>query len=250
MYDSLLNGKGDQFLNVVKDCKTLFLEGIATHFSCADKLDTDFTDIQIRRFKECIDYIKKKGLSTPMIHMANSAAILRQKITFSKFLDTEYLMRSGLSAYGIDPIHEDSSKHALKPVITMTAPIVSRKTLMQGLGVGYGRFYRANSAKELAIVAIGYADGLHRRLVERGFALVSGIRAPFLGNFSMDSLAIDVTEVIKQKGFQAAELGSVVTFLGRDGKDEITASLIAKASGTIPFEVLTSIAARVPRVLK
>jgi alanine racemase len=169
--------------------------------------------------------------------MANSAAVLRMPETHFD------AVRPGIALFGVSPM--SSVGNELKPVIRIRTEIVSTRTIEVGQAIGYGHSWRATRPSIIATVPMGYADGLDRKLTNNGHALVRGRRAPIVGTVSMDMTMLDVTDLA------GARIGDEAVFLGVQegplGRDVITAEEIATATGTIPWEVLTSISRRVPR---
>jgi alanine racemase len=163
-----------------------------------------------------------------MRHVCNSAGALNHP-DFA--LDA---VRCGISIYGCE-------WPGTQPALALRSVVTHVKTVETGATVGYGSLWRAPGKARIATVAIGYADGVHRARANRGHVLVRGRRAPLVGMVSMDAITLDVTEV---PGVQA---GDVATLIGQDGDQRITAEEAATWSGTISYEVLTSIGPRVER---
>jgi alanine racemase len=156
------------------------------------------------------------------------------------------MLRPGLALYGYAPRYTGTGASAvangLQPVLTWKTRVVSLRTIEPGENAGYCATFRAKRKSRLALLPAGYADGFNRLLSNRGEVLVRGHRAPIVGRISMDLTIIDVTDV------DAVELGDEVALLGKQGEERITAYELADHVGTIPYEVLCSISARVPRV--
>jgi alanine racemase len=219
------------------------VDGFMTHFACADGDDPEATREQLRRFERALARWRARGMGEPsVIHAANSAAMLR-------FPETRMsLVRPGIALYGVSPFGDrepDEHAPALKPVMRVRTEVVALRELPIGERIGYGHTWTAERPSVVATVPMGYADGLPRSLSNRGDALVRGRRARIVGTVSMDMTMIDVTDI------PGARLGDEAVFLGPQegplGKDAISADEIAKATGTIAWEVLTSISRRVPR---
>ena len=209
-------------MSLVRSSDRLELAGTWTHLASSDS-DPDFTARQLQAFLAATEGLP--GLR----HAANSGAVLRHPETA---LDA---VRVGIALYGCgDP--------RLQPVLQLRARVAHLKRVPAGGSVGYGRTWTATRPARIATVAIGYADGIHRARSNRGEVLVRGRRAPLVGAVSMDSITLEVTDV------QGVELGDPVTVIGRDGEEEIRAEEAASWSGTISYEVLTSIGGRVERV--
>jgi alanine racemase len=217
------------------------VDGLMTHFACADGADAEVTAEQLRLFGEHERRARMAGLAPVVRHAANSAALLRFP---EARLDA---VRPGIALFGVSPPVAGASALApeLRPVMKVRSEIAVLRTLQPGERVGYGHTWSASRRTVLATVPMGYADGLDRALSNKGHALVRGRRVPIVGTVSMDMATLDVTDV------PGASPRDEVVFLGPQegplGRDAITATEIADAIGTIPWEVLCSISRRVPR---
>ncbi len=212
----------------------LDLAAVYTHFATADDPSHPLFDLQRARFDEAVARIGRMGVTVPARHAANSAALLRDSRAWFDFV------RPGLLLYGVAPAAFQSAL-PLRPVLTLRSRIVAVKNVRPGEGVGYGARFVAGSPRVVATIPAGYADGLDTRLTGRGQVLVGGRRAPIVGAVSMDMLAVDVTGL-------AVEPGDEVVFLGGQGDDRISVSEMADAIGTIPYEILCRIGARIERI--
>lgn len=202
----------------------LRLAGTWTHFSSADA-DDAMTREQFRRFQEVLDTV---DVDPGLRHACNSAGALRHP-EFA--LDA---VRTGIAVYGCD-------WPELRPAASVRALLAHTATVPAGWTVGYGATWRAERETRIGTVSIGYADGVFRARGNLGWVLVRGRRAPLIGRVSMDAISIDLSEV------DDAAVGDAVTVIGSDGDDRITAEMVADWSGTISYEVLTSLGARVRR---
>jgi alanine racemase len=227
----------DSVLDVLASRPEIRLDGLMTHFACADAEDIEATAEQLRIFQEVEGRLRARNLTPRFRHAANSAAMLRLP---GARLDA---VRPGIALFGVAPMAGLAPE--LKPVIRMRSEAVALRTIESGAAIGYGHTWRASRPSVIATVPMGYADGLDRKLSNRGHALVRGRRAPIVGTMSMDLTMIDVTDI------PGARIGDEAVFLGAQegalGRDAITADEIAEQTGTIPWEVLTSISRRVPR---
>ncbi|MFO0758522.1 MAG: alanine racemase, partial [Byssovorax sp.] len=211
------------------------------HFACADAPDLESTRAQLRAFAAVEARAARFGLRPRVRHAANSAAMLR--LPEARF----DLVRPGIALYGHDAFTPGPGEAApeLRPVMRVRTEIVALRTIPTGGRIGYGHTFQAARPTQIATVPMGYADGLSRALSNRGHGLVRGKRAPIAGTVSMDLTMLDVTDI------PGVRLGDEVVFLGAQegplGKDAISAAEIAEATGTISWEVLTSISRRVPR---
>jgi alanine racemase len=215
----------------------LDLEGIFTHFASADSRDTAYTDKQFALFCDFIEALKQAGVEFRIRHTANSAAIVGHPQTH---LD---MVRAGIALYGLNPSAEINLGHLdTRPVMSLKARLVHVKKVPAGCCVSYGMTFCAPVATTIATVPIGYADGYSRLLSSRGTMLVRGQRAPIVGRVCMDLTMLDVGHIA------GVRTGDEVVVLGRQGNDTVSADEIAETLGTINYEVVSSIAARVPRI--
>jgi alanine racemase len=191
------------------------------------------------RFEEATALLARHGIHPSTRHAANSAALLRGQA----HLDA---VRPGIAIFGVSPtVGADALTSELKPVMRVRTEVVALRDVEAGAPAGYGATWRASRPSRIATLPMGYADGLSRRLGNRGHVLVRGRRAPIVGAVSMDMTMIDVTDV------PGAALRDEAVVLGPQegplGKDAIGADEIAAHADTIPWEVLTSVSRRVPR---
>ena len=208
--------------------------GVFTHFADADNPAAngalnDFTVGQLRRFNELRAYLPKELPA----HAANSAmSLLAPQAYFT-------MIREGISLYGYPPVR---TSLRFTPALRWSTEIVYLKQVKAGETVGYGRTYEAKRDMRIATVAVGYGDGYHRAASNKACMLVEGKRAPVVGRVCMDQVMLDVTEI------PAAHIGSSVAIIGAQGDESIDAEELARWAGTISYEVLLAITARVPRV--
>jgi alanine racemase len=213
------------------------LEGLMTHFACADSLDKESIDHQLDLFDEATASLRILGVTPALRHAANSAALLKSP---RSWLD---VVRPGIALFGVEP-HPGSCRE-LRPVMQVRTEIVALREIAAGQSVGYGATWKAQRTSRIATIPMGYADGLSRALSNRGELLVRGRRAPIVGAVSMDMTMLDVTEIDDVRvGDECMVLGSQK---GPLGQDSIGAEEIARRLGTIPWEVLTDVSRRVPR---
>lgn len=209
---------------------SLFLEGVYTHFPDADAADPAPTREAFAQFLETAATI-----GAPIRHVAASAAALR----FPEM--ALELIRPGIALYGASPFGA-GVQCALRPALSWRAPLLDVRPVPAGASVSYGGLWTAQRHSRIGVVAVGYADGLPRALWDRAAMLVRGRRAPIAGAICMDLTMIDLTDIP-----DAAE-GDTVTLIGRDAAARISATDLAQQAGMLSYEVLTGIAARVPRV--
>lgn len=228
----LLPQEAIPFIEFLQTLPGLHLEGLYTHFAVADEQDKTFTRQQFARFMEVANRFPQISCR----HVANSATVLDMP---ELCLD---MARPGISLYGLYPSSQVSHSVALKPVLSLKSLVARLLWLSPGDTVSYGRTWRAESPTRIALIPCGYADGLRRGLSNRGSVLVRGRRAPILGRICMDQFMADVTHIPE------VALGDEVVLIGRQGEEEITADEIAALEGTISYEIVCGISARVPRV--
>jgi alanine racemase len=215
----------------------LRLEAVYTHFATADDPEQALFNEQRMRFEETSRAIEQLGARPLVRHAANSAALLRDSRVWYD------IVRPGLLLYGIVP-PPLASTIPLMPVMSLTSRVVAVKGLRTGEGLGYGWTHRASGPTTIAVIPAGYADGLDVRLSGRGHVLIRGRRAPIIGAVSMDMMMADVT------GVGDVAPGDEVVIIGRQGDEswqEIGAREMAAWIGTIPYEVLCRIGARIVR---
>jgi alanine racemase len=212
----------------------LVFEAVYTHFATADLPESGFLDEQRARFDRAVAALAAQGLRQVKRHAANSAALLRDRRTWYDWV------RPGLLLYGIVPPPLAAADLQLGPALSLTSRIVAVKGVRTGEGIGYGLRWTADRPRTIAIVPAGYADGLDTRLGGRGSALVRERRVPIVGAVSMDMISIDVT------GLDVSP-GDEVVLIGRQGGEEITAREVAATIGTIPWEVVCRLGARIDR---
>ena len=223
-------------ISKVSSLPNLNLDGIYTHFATSEIEDDPCTLAQLKLFKELVDDLSVRGVEPPRVHAANSGAI----INYAQAHLT--LVRPGLILYGVYPHRNLENKLDLRPALRFQTSIVFLKEIAAGTSLGYGRSFVAPAPMRIATANAGYGDGYPWRLSNKSTALVRGKKAPVVGRVSMDQLLIDVSSVPN------AKLGDVVTLLGADGTERISAEDTAEWAGTIPYEILCRIGKRVPRL--
>lgn len=212
------------------------IEGLCTHFPVANKRDDEFTLNQIRSFRQVAKNLERAGIPFELAHAANSAGVVNYP---KSAMD---MIRPGLMTYGIWPADDLPAVNPLRPVLRWETSITQVRQLAPGDSISYGRTFTASEPMRVAILPVGYADGYQHRLSNRAEVLVHGLRCPVRGNVCMDQTIVDVTRAPQAKA------GDTVVLLGEDGGDRITAEELAAHASTIPYEILTGIGERVPRV--
>ncbi len=218
---------------VIRSSEALELEGVFTHLPDAANPNPEATLLALRQFARVAEQMDARQR-----HAAASAAALRFSESRLNFV------RAGIALYGVDPAPEagDAGAASLRPVLSWRATLLSVRDVAQGETVSYGGLWTAPHDSRIGVLGVGYADGLRRALSPGGSVLVRGRRAPIRGAICMDSTMVDLTEI------PDAAVGDVVTLIGDDGGETILAWELARRLNTIPYEVFTSIAARVRRV--
>lgn len=222
------------FINQISQLTNVELEGIYTHFATADDLESPYYDLQFRQFESILQELRSRGIDIPLKHAANSAGALRMGKTETN------LVRIGISLYGFTDLYQKDIH--LEPVLSLKSKISHLKKPVKGSGISYGKTYTTTGQEWIATIPIGYADGVSRQFSNKGVALVNGVRVPFVGRVCMDQLMLDVTRAMP------ASVGDEVVFIGKQGKEKITADEISKLINTISYEIVTQLGARVPRL--
>lgn len=213
------------------------IQGIYTHFATADSSDKTYANMQFKRFTEFLSHLDQKGIAIPLRHAANSAAIIDMPETHLN------MVRAGISLYGLYPSDEvDKSRVTLQPAMEIKTRIIHLKKVPAGFKISYGSTYETVKDTVIATLPVGYGDGYNRLLSSQGHVLVRGRRAPVVGRVCMDLTMIDVGHI------PDASLDDEVVLLGRQKDAFISADEIASLLNTINYEVVTSVAERVPRI--
>jgi alanine racemase len=219
----------------------LRLEALMTHFHSPD--NEEATRAQEQALAEALRAATQAGLHPEYLSAGSSAAffgeVANRIALLAQQTGARRMLRPGIALYGYVPY---AVSHALQPVLTWKTRVVSLRTIAPGTTVGYDGTFTAQRTSRLALLPVGYADGLSRGLSNRGSVLVRGQRAPVAGRISMDHTSVDVTEIA------GVERGDEVVLIGHQDGASITAADLADLTGTIPYEVLCDVAARVPRI--
>jgi alanine racemase len=234
--------RAEDVAGVIAFCEALFalpglrVEGIFTHFATADSADQSYARRQLERFHVVLSALQERGLRPPLVHAANSAATL-------VFPEARFdLVRPGVAIYGLHPSDEVRLPPAFRPALAFKTQVAQVKDIPPGEGISYGATYVTTATTRIAVLPVGYADGFRRAPTNWGEVLVRGRRAPLLGRVSMDQCMLDVTHI------PGVRTGDEVVLIGRQGDDEITAEAVARRLGTIAYEVVSELLARIPRV--
>ena len=226
-------------LRAVAEMNELQIEGIFMHFPVADSLDASdeaFCRTQFDRFTAMLDALKAVGVEPELRHCCNSgASILYPQYALA-------MVRPGIATYGILPSEELRGRIDLRPVMQLRSTIFQIRDYAPDITVSYGRTYRTEVPTRVAVVGIGYADGLPRSFSNRISFLLHGRRVPQIGRICMDMCMVDVSSVPE------AKVDDVVTIFGEDNGASIGVDAMAAELGTIPYELLCGINKRIPRI--
>jgi alanine racemase len=213
----------------------LALEGVYTHFACADADCHPATPDQLARFRWMLAALESRHLRPPLVHAVNSSALILLP-------DAHYdMVRPGLALYGIHPCEATAGRVTLEPAMALRTEVAHLKHVRRGEGASYGHTWRAERDSILGLLPIGYADGLPRALSNRGQVRADGRLCPVRGIICMDITLVDLTDV------PAARVGLPVTVMEASNSSPLGAAALAKDCGTISHEILTGVGKRVPR---
>ncbi len=215
----------------------IVVEGIFTHFARADEADKTSTYRQLDLFRQMIGMLKERGVTIPIHHCANSAAIVDLPETNMD------LVRAGITMYGLWPSPEvDKSRIDLKPALSLVTHVAYVKELPAGREISYGGTYTTTKRQRIATIPVGYADGYARGLSNRADVLIHGKRAPICGRVCMDQFMVDVTDIPQ------TATGDKVTLIGKDGEEQITMEELGALSDRFNYEFVCDLGKRIPRV--
>lgn len=223
-------------VRLINNSKHLKLAGVYSHFATSDEQDSAFAEMQIDRFKKVIDGLRADRIEIPLVHMANSGAII--SLPESHF----DMVRPGIMLYGYHPRPDAVTSPPLVPVMSLHSRVSQLKCVQSGTSISYNRRYTTSGETHIATVPIGYADGYNRALTNKGEAIISGHRFPVVGTVCMDHIMIDVGPE------PLVEVGDEVILIGRNAEEQISAWDIGLRVGTIPYEVTCAISTRVQRL--
>ena len=234
-------GRAAALVRTINKLPGLALEGLYTHFASAED-DASFSREQARRFRRVIAQVETAGIHPSLMHANNSAALLHEPDT------TFNLVRPGLLVYGVLPQGSRTDTSALQkcfhPALSLKCRVSFVKEIPKGASLSYGRTFVAPGKMRVATLTAGYGDGYPCAASNRAEVLIRGRRCRVLGRVTMDQILADVSHL------KRASPGDEVILIGRQGKDAITVTELAGWCGTIPWEVLTGITYRVPRLYR
>ena len=224
----------------IADLPHIELEGMFTHFSCADQEDKTYCSMQMEKYDKMTALLAERGVTIPLRHICNSAGIM-------EFDDHRFeMVRSGIITYGIYPSEEVKKERLdMIPALSWKSHVIHVKEVGPGIGVSYGATYVTEKPMtRIATVSAGYADGYPRALSNQGCVLIHGKKAPIIGRICMDQMMVDVTDI------PDVQVEDVVTLVGTDGDETITIEEIANPAARFDYEMLCDISSRVTRVYK
>jgi alanine racemase len=221
----------------IASLKGIYIEGIFTHFACADEDDKTSAYNQLDRYLNFVHSLEEVGISIPIKHISNSAGIIDLP---EAILD---MVRSGISTYGLypsDSVHKDKLK--LNPAMELKTHVSYIKEVEAGVGVSYGSTYITKRRTKIATIPVGYGDGYPRSLSSKGRVLIHGKSAPIIGRVCMDQFMVDITEI------DNVNQGDIVTLVGKDGDEFISFEEIALLADSFHYELICNVGKRIPRI--
>jgi alanine racemase len=230
------------FARTLASCPHIECQGIFTHFASSEVFTDDRVEQQQREFERILEQLRGLGVSAPLMHMANSAAVASRPQTWAN------MVRPGLVLYGYHQSYEPpeltaqtNAKMPLQPALALRARLISLRDTPTGQAVGYNGRWVAQRPSRIAVISAGYADGLPRALTNKGRVIIRGRFAPLVGTVSMDLTTADVTDI------PDVGIGDVATFYGADGDAAQYVSEVAGQLGTVTSELCCALGTRVPR---
>ncbi|MDL2268658.1 alanine racemase [Desulfosarcina sp. OttesenSCG-928-A07] len=224
------------FFDALKSAGNCIWEGLYSHFATADEKDKTYSREQLTKFRQVISQVKSAGIAPPLVHMANSAGIL--DLPESRF----DACRSGISLYGHYPSRDVQFRVPLKQVMELSAPVAHIRRLPKGHSVSYGRRWKTPKETTIAVLPMGYADGLRRHLTGKIEVMIRGKKYPVVGTITMDQTMVDV-------GDDPVGVGDSVLIWGDTPDGSLQALDVAESMNTISYELTCGVSARVPRII-
>jgi len=225
----------ENFLEKAAGKKNIIVEGVYSHFANAESADAAYTNMQIERFNKVLEFYSRHSIEKPIAHIANSAGILQ-------FPDALFdLVRPGILLYGVYPGKETKRSIEVLPAMNWKSRVVYFKVIKPEHPVGYGSTWQSDHNIRAITVPVGYGDGYFRKLSNKSEVILNGKRYPEIGAVSMDQIVVNIEN-------DSAYNGDEVILLGTDGSNTITCDEMADWAETIPYEILTNINTRVPRI--
>jgi alanine racemase len=229
--------------SALKSSSHLQLEGLSTHLASSEVLDAPSVAAQLKAFDEVREFLRREGFNPPLIHAANTGAVISRPESWNT------MVRPGIALYGYHLPFERAGREvsgsglrlAVKPVLTWKTRILSIREMRANQALGYGGIYVTKAPARIAVLPVGYADGLNRKISSQGRVIIGENYAPIVGRISMDLTLADVT------GLPGVSVGDEVVLLGATENLSVDAREHAALSDTVPYEILCGISKRVPR---
>ncbi len=219
-------------------CEYCEVEGIYSHFASSDAANLSYAQEQLNRFRQVLQFYEERGLPHPRLrHMANSGAILQMP---ESYFD---IVRAGILLYGVYPSDEVKQTIVVRPALSWKSRVVYFKVVKPGHPVSYGSTWQSDHMVRVVTVPVGYGDGYFRSMSGKAEVLIRGKRYPVVGRICMDQVMVNIE-------WDSAYNGDEVVLIGASGEEWIRCEDLAQWAGTIPYEVLTNINTRVPRLYK
>jgi alanine racemase len=228
--------QGVDFMKLLKSLPGLQVDGVFTHFARADEVNAGTTEQQLERFNKFLAELKQAGLTPSLVHAANSAASLF--FPAARF----DMVRPGIALFGINPAEDAVLPEDFTQVLKWKTRLISIKDIPAGNGISYGHKYTTSKVERIGVIAVGYADGFRR--VDGNRVLIRGKYAPVLGSICMDQCVVSLDDI------PDAHLNDEVVLIGSQGGRHISAEMIAHSWGTIAYEVVCGLTARLPRIYR
>lgn len=230
------NERSIENIKKIMKMDNIFVEGMFTHFSCADERDKSYAKIQMKKYDEFIGKLENNNINIPIKHMCNSAGIME----FDNHCFE--MVRSGIITYGLYPSDEvNKSALKLKSALEWKAHVINISEVSEGCGVSYGKTYVTKGNTRIATISVGYADGYMRGLSSKGKVLIHGQYAPIIGRICMDQMMLDITHL------ENVQIEDEVTLVGTDRENKITVEELAEMAGSFNYEFVCGIGKRVTR---
>jgi alanine racemase len=226
----------EKFLETAVQCRHIFVEGIFSHMANSEAADLSHAKLQVQRFEDVLRFYEQRGLPAPPLrHMANSGGILQ--VPESHF----DIVRPGILLFGVYPSDDVRKTVEVQPALSWKSRVVYFKVIKPGHPVGYGSTWQTDEMVRAVTVPVGYGDGYFRSMSGQASVLIRGRRYPVIGRISMDQIVVNI-------GWESAYDDDEVVLIGEQAGECIRAEELAQWAGTIPYEILTNINTRVPRV--
>lgn len=226
------------FKNIQQVCslKNLDVQGIFMHFATSEERNKTFARFQLNRFKELLHKLERAGMKFPVVHAANSGAILDMKDSYFN------MVRPGLLLYGYYPSHDVRNKIDVKPVMNFKSKLMFIKRVDSGTSISYGRNYYTDKRTYIGSIPVGYGDGYWRMLTNKSKVIINKKLFPTVGTVTMDWTMVNLGMNAK------AKIGDDVLLMGQEDGVYLGADTLAKIAGSVPYEVCCAVADRVPRI--